>query len=205
MTDDNLFRIILVGLVVLVFPFALLSRIRSSTHEKLDRWQEGTFIFLGLRLSAIPCLISVVVWLINPEWMQWSAMPLPSWLRWCGLGLLLAWAVLLPWTFLHLGKNLTDTVVTREQHSLVKTGPYRYVRHPFYLAFFLLVLGGSLTTANWFHLLSGLLPAAFLVLRTKTEEDKLIERFGAEYRDYMAHTRRFFPLPRRTVENRHRA
>ena len=39
---------------------------------------------------------------------------------------------LLVWTFRCLGKNLTDTVVTRQEHTLVMQGPYRWVRHPFY-------------------------------------------------------------------------
>jgi protein-S-isoprenylcysteine O-methyltransferase Ste14 len=93
----------------------------------------------------------------------------------------------------NLGKNLTDTVATRKDHSLVTSGPYRFVRHPFYLSGLVSLVGGSLATANWFLLLAGLLPLGFLVVRTKTEEQKLIERFGDEYRNYMARTGRFFP------------
>jgi protein-S-isoprenylcysteine O-methyltransferase Ste14 len=75
----------------------------------------------------------------------------------------------------------------------VTSGPYRYVRHPFYLAGFVALVGGSLATANWFLLLASLVPLGFLVARTRIEEDKLIERFGDEYRNYMAKTGRFFP------------
>ena len=97
---------------------------------------------------------------------------------------------------LNLGKNLTDTVVTRKDHTLVTTGRYRCVRHPFYLAFFVAVVGGSIVAANWFVLLAGLVPIGFLVARTRIEEDKLVERFGDEYRDYMAKTGRFLPKVR---------
>lgn len=38
------------------------------------------------------------------------------------------------WTFIVLGPNLTDTVVTRKVHGLVTTGPSRWVRHPFHVA-----------------------------------------------------------------------
>jgi protein-S-isoprenylcysteine O-methyltransferase Ste14 len=92
--------------------------------------------------------------------------------------------------------NLTDTVVTRENHTLVRTGPYRFVRHPFYLAFAIALVGGSLVTVNWFIFLSGCVPLAFLVARTRIEEEKLVERFGDEYRDYMAKTGRFWPRMR---------
>jgi protein-S-isoprenylcysteine O-methyltransferase Ste14 len=103
------------------------------------------------------------------------------------------WGVLLVWTFRNLGKNLTDTVVTRKDHTLVTTGPYRYVRHPFYLAFFLAVIGGSIVAANWFVFLAGMIPSGFLIARTRIEEEKLTERFGEEYRDYVKTTGRFFP------------
>jgi protein-S-isoprenylcysteine O-methyltransferase Ste14 len=103
------------------------------------------------------------------------------------------WGILFVWTFQNLGRNLTDTVVTRKDHTLVTTGPYQYIRHPFYLAFFLAVVGGSVVAANWFLFLSGMVPLAFIVARTRIEEEKLIERFGDEYRNYMARTGRFFP------------
>jgi len=39
---------------------------------------------------------------------------------------------LLIWTLRTLGANLTDTVITRKEHTLVTSGPYRWVPHPFY-------------------------------------------------------------------------
>ena len=96
-------------------------------------------------------------------------------------------------TFRTLGKNLTDTVVTRAEHTLVTRGPYRWVRHPFYLATALAVVANSLVTANWFLALTGGIAFGLLVLRTRTEEEKLIERFGEDYKEYMERTGRFFP------------
>lgn len=177
----------------MVLPVAFYSRRRSHTGEKLDRWQEGGFILLGLRLGGIPCFLGSMAWMIQPQWMSWSALPLPIWVRWLGVGILVLWGCLLFWTFYHLGKNLTDTVVTRREHSLVTTGPYRFVRHPFYLAFFVGMIGFGLSTANWFLLATALVPAGFLFVRTPIEEAKLIERFGDDYRHYMAKTGRFLP------------
>lgn len=193
MTHDNLFRLILLGIFFAFLPFGLYHRIRSHTGEKLDRWQEGTFILFGVRLSGIPAVIGGFAWIINPKWMSWSSLPIPLWGRWIGVVLVGLGGLLVLWTFSNLGKNLTDTVVTRKDHSLVTSGPYRYVRHPFYLAGFVALLGGSLATANWFLLLSGLVPLGFLIVRTRIEEEKLIERFGDEYRDYVARTGRFLP------------
>ena len=197
MTHDNLFRLILVIIFFAFVPFALYHRIRSNlTGEKLDRWQEGGFILFGLRLSGLPWFVGGIVWMVDPKLMAWASVPLPLSLRWSGFILLGFWGVLFVWTFQTLGKNLTDTVVTRKDHTLVTSGPYCYVRHPFYLAFFIAVIGGSIVTANWFIFLSSLLPFAFVVARTRIEEDKLVERFGDEYRDYVAKTGRFVPRMR---------
>jgi protein-S-isoprenylcysteine O-methyltransferase Ste14 len=191
--DDNTFRLVLIILVAAFAPFALYHRIRSRTAEKLDRWQEGAFILFGLRLSALPVFVAGITWLINPQWMAWSSLAIPTWLRWVGVALVGCSGLLLVWTFHHLGRNLTDTVVTRKDHTLVTSGPYRYVRHPFYLSFALGVLGGGLAVANWFMLLAGVLPFGFLVARTRIEEEKLVQRFGPEYQDYMRRVGRFVP------------
>ena len=100
---------------------------------------------------------------------------------------------LLFWTFRSLGSNLTDTVVTRREHSLVTHGPYRWVRHPLYDSAALLIVASFLVTSNWFLLLTGGLVLVLLVVRTRTEEEKLLARFGDPYRRYRERTGRFLP------------
>ena len=193
MTHDDFFRLMYLIVVIPFVPFAFYYRIRSIRNEKLDRWQEGAFMLFALRLSGLPFFIGAMAWLIHPQWMAWSSVLIPVWLRWIGLGIVALWGVLLVWTFYHLGKNLTDTVVTRKDHTLVTSGPYRFVRHPFYMAAAVAIVGGSLVAANWFLFLAGCLPFGFLVARTRIEEEKLVERFGDEYRGYMARTGQFLP------------
>jgi protein-S-isoprenylcysteine O-methyltransferase Ste14 len=102
-----------------------------------------------------------------------------------------AW--LLTWTLHSLGKNLTDTVVTREAHTLVTTGPYRWVRHPFYVSVLFLVASCALLAANGFIFGCGLTVFLMMALRTRIEERKLVDRFGDEYRRYVERTGAFFP------------
>jgi len=142
-----------------------------------------------------------VAFLIDPAWMAWSSVPLPVWLRWVGVSIGVLAAALLIWTFRNLGKNITDTVVTRKEHFLVLTGLYRWVRHPFYLSFALAMLANSLVTANWFVLATGAVVLCLLVYRTSKEEENLVERFGDDYRRYMSATGRFWPrLLRRNLK-----
>jgi protein-S-isoprenylcysteine O-methyltransferase Ste14 len=199
MADEQLFRTILIVAAVLLFPVTIFHRIKSqSTGESLDRWQEGPLILFTLRPIGIATMLGLFAYMINPAWMAWSSMPLPVWLRWTGVAVGFLGGSLLVWTLRSIGKNLTDTVVTRRDHTLVTKGPYRWVRHPFYDAVALSVVANALVAANWFLLAGGILTLALIVLRTGREEERLVARFGDSYRDYTARTGRFLPRTRRT-------
>ncbi len=196
MTSESTFRAIVIANVAICLPIGLYYRIKSQTRgERLARREEGVFVMVGLRLIGVLAWALVAAYLMDPAWVSWSSLAIPSWLRWIGapLGLLVV-PPLLFWTFHSLGKNLTDTVVTRREHTLVTHGPYRWVRHPFYVVVFLWGLSLSLLTANWLLALLGVAAVTMLVIRTRVEEAKLAERFGDEYRDYARRTGRFFPL-----------
>ena len=195
MTDESVFRSIVIINIAVTLPIGLYYRIKSqATREKLARREEGVSLMIGLRLCGLLAWIALTAYLINPVWMAWSSVALPAWLRWIGSFLgLFAVPPLLAWTFQSLGKNLTDTVVTRREHTLVTHGPYRWVRHPFYDVMLIWVVSMTLLTANWLLALLGFSAFAMMVVRTRIEEKKLIERFGDEYRTYMERTGRFFP------------
>lgn len=150
-------------------------------------------MMIGLRLGGLAVWGAVMAFMIDPAAMAWSSLPLPAAMRWVGVGLTVITAVLLMWTLRSLGPNLTDTVVTRVSHTLVTRGPYRWVRHPFYDCMALFVLATALTMANWFVLAGGVVMFTLLAIRSRTEEDKLLERFGEPYRAYRASTGRFLP------------
>jgi len=192
--SDATFRIVLIIGAVLIFPAGLYYRLKSqASGERLDRRQEGLAILLTLRPIGLASALGLIVFIVNPSAMAWSSLPLPNWLRWAGVGAGIAGGGLLLWTFHTLGANLTDTVVTRKIHTLVTRGPYRWVRHPFYDSAALCILANSLVAANWFLLLTGALALLLLVVRTRKEEENLLNRFGDDYRAYMQRTGRFLP------------
>ena len=193
MAGDELFRWVIIAGLVVVFPIGIYHRLAARTDERLDRWQEGWWILFPLRILGLAGIAGVVTFAIHPPWMAWASLPLPDWLRWLGVVFGVFSAGLLWWTLRHLGKNLTDTVVTRRDHTLVTSGPYRWVRHPFYVAFALAALANASTTANWFVLATGVCVLLLISIRTSKEESKLVERFGDEYRRFCHRTGRFFP------------
>jgi protein-S-isoprenylcysteine O-methyltransferase Ste14 len=196
--------ILIVGLVIVVL-ITLHHRVKSwASGESLDRRQEGLFILATLRPIALALWVGVIAYAIDPAWMAWSSVPLPVWLQWGGVGVLIVATLLLTWTLRSLGTNLTDTVVTRREHTLVVHGPYRWIRHPFYDAIALLIVAIALVAANWFLLAAGSAVVALLAVRTRTEEDHLVARFGDRYRAYMIDTGRFVPRSRRRPSTRER-
>ena len=196
MTDDLARVILLVGFA-LVVPVGIYHRLRSRTDERLDRRQEGWLILLTLRPLALAFMAGLVAFLIEPSWMAWASFHLPNLARWTGAVFGVIAGGLLIWTFRSLGHNLTDTVVTRRNAILVTHGPYRWVRHPFYLAFAMAVIANTLITASGFLAITGTAAFLAIVARTSIEEKKLIDRFGRDYVSYMRRTGRFLPRIRR--------
>ena len=150
-------------------------------------------VLLTLRPLGIATMVAVIIFIVSPTSMAWSSVPLPVWMRWIGVVLGIIAGLLLTWTLSHLGENLTDTVVTRKKHTMITTGPYAWVRHPFYTSSALAIVANSLVTANWFVFATGCLAFILLVIRCRTEEEKLIERFGDKYRVYVRRTGQFIP------------
>lgn len=194
MSQENIFRAVLAAGFLALIAIALPHRLKSgASKEPLDRRQEGLFILLTLRPVGFALWLGVIAYLISPAWMAWSSLPLPAWSRWVGVPVFATALGLLGWTLRSLGTNLTDTVVTRREHTLVTHGPYRWIRHPFYDAMALVIVAIGLIAANWFVFVAGAVVFALLAIRVTTEEGKLLARFGESYRVYRERTGRFLP------------
>src|SRR5262245_14288469 len=108
-------------------------RLQARSGERISHREEGYLFATILRLAGLALWISTFGYLIVPAHFQWALMPLPVWLRWTGAVTGALCSLLMYWTLSSLGKNLTDTVVTRANARLIVHGPYRWVRHPFYV------------------------------------------------------------------------
>jgi protein-S-isoprenylcysteine O-methyltransferase Ste14 len=192
-SPETPFRIALVVIFLVTMAVGGYHRWQAASGERISHKEEGCLFAIVLRLAGLGLWISTFAYLLFPASVRWAAMPLPHWMRWLGAVTGAFCWFLMYWTLSSLGKNLTDTVVTRAKATLVTHGPYRWVRHPFYVTAGLLMLSVTLLTANWFIGLTGLLVLSLLAARTRKEEQMLIDRFGDAYRNYMAVTGRFFP------------
>jgi len=111
--------------------------------------------------------------------------------RWTGVGICAMADGLLIGAFRHLGRNLTDTVVTRREHTLVidvriAGSVIRFTsRSSCSCSHSLIAATGSVGDGRVGHRL--------LIMRTRTEEEKLLGRFWRRLRAYMERTGRFVP------------
>lgn len=165
----------------------------EKAGEPISWNEEGAVVMVLLRVFGVIGWLSVITYLINPAWMNWSEMPLPDGARWVGVGTGIVSVPLLYWLFKSIGRNITQSVKTRKEHQLVTSGPYRWVRHPLYSVGTLLFLSFALMASNWFIALSSLLGLVMLMVRLPKEEQNLIEKFGDEYKNYMKRTGRLIP------------
>jgi len=197
MNNESIYQFVAIVLILATLSISIYYRSRAArSGEKISPIEEGRLILNLRRIFGLALWLSIFAYLINPRWMAWASLaslPLPDWARWLGAGLMALCVPLVYWLFSSLGKNVTSTVAIRKEHTLVTSGPYRWVRHPLYSVGFLAFSGFSLLAANWFIFATLLLAFGVLMQRTPIEERRLIERFGDDYLEYMQHTGRYLP------------
>jgi protein-S-isoprenylcysteine O-methyltransferase Ste14 len=96
------------------------------------------------------------------------------------------------WARRRLGRDWSDTVALKQDHTLVDTGPYRFVRHPIYSGIALAFLGTAISRDEWRCLLATALVSIGFLLRGRSEEERLRSEIDG-YDSYAASTKRFIP------------
>jgi protein-S-isoprenylcysteine O-methyltransferase Ste14 len=188
------FRIVLGVEFGLIFALRAYYLRMAYQESRRSRWLESRWQVAGQAILGVCAILSLLLYLAYPPAVAWAALPLPDAVRWLGAALGLVSFPLLWWTHVALGRNFSTVLHLRAEHTLVTSGPYRWVRHPMYSVIFLGLLGFVLLAAN------GLLAVlwvggltAIIARRLPHEEAAMREKFGEEYRAYAARTGRFFP------------
>jgi protein-S-isoprenylcysteine O-methyltransferase Ste14 len=120
----------------------------------------------------------------------------PEPLRWIGLLLIWPGVALAIWAIVTLGRHYDLVPEVHQDHELIRSGPYRFVRHPIYTGLALHFAGTCMATGNLLLIAGTLLvtyPAFYL--RARAEERLLRERFGAAYDQYAREVGMLVPLP----------
>jgi protein-S-isoprenylcysteine O-methyltransferase Ste14 len=113
---------------------------------------------------------------------------------WVGVVMLIAGLGFSVWARRRLGGNWSGTVTLKEGHELIRTGPYRWVRHPIYSGLLLGFIGTAVSLGEWRGVAAIVLATAALLLKVRLEEEWMIETFRDGYRRYRAEVKALIPF-----------
>jgi len=191
----------LTGMAVILIPLMGFRReqVRASGRESgaaasLLRWpvmlaQTILFVTVGFLLwRTLPILFSPMLYII--------VLVIGGLLYFPGIALYL-------WGYRTLGRMFGISsgfgATLYQDHKLVRVGPYRYVRHPMYLAVILAAFGALLIFRTWTMVLYAPLSLGIIV-RARREERLLAEEFGEEWDVYRREVNGWFPRCRKRVQ-----
>lgn len=115
-----------------------------------------------------------------------------------GVGVLVTGLGFAIWARRWLGRNWSGVVTLKEDHELVRGGPYRFVRHPIYTGILLGFVGSAIARNEWRGVLAVAICYAALWRKLKLEERWMIERFGDAYRKFQSEVPALIPNPLRS-------
>lgn len=184
MTSDLVAKVVFFGLILSWFGFAGIFFFRKKPPDAHVSRRSHAALF-GILLQGIA---NWIVWVRMRSWL-YPELSIPISLQ-ILLGLitlsLAAGSIWLVYSSVQaLGKQWAVSARLVEEHKLITTGPYRWVRNPIYLGMFgMLVATGLVAGPSWNLPIAILLFAAGTVIRVRTEEKLLRQAFGAEFDDY---------------------
>jgi len=153
---------------------------------------------LGSRAAHIVPLVIAVLLLALPRlpfgFLSERMLPATRLVFFVGLALVLAGLLFTVWARVFLGRNWSGIVTLKQDHELVRGGPYRWVRHPIYSGLLLAIAGSAVVRGEWRGLLALVIAIAALWRKLRLEERWLGEAFGDEYAKYRAEVAALIPF-----------
>lgn len=135
--------------------------------------------------------------LVRPEarygWLAARFVPASPAVEWIGVLLTAAGVAVALWARWHLGANWSGVVTLKEGHELIRTGPYRTIRHPIYAGILLAFLGTAVAMGEVRGLLAVAIAWLSFYWKARREESFLTQEFGPGFAEHRRHTGMFLP------------
>ena len=177
------------GLIYLVSELLLI--VARHSRKSVDSTKDAG----SLRMLWIVILASISLGVNLSR--RWPVAALPHQHLFAGLGVVIFMAgLILRWySIIRLGRFFTVNVAIAEDHQLIESGPYRWVRHPSYTGALLAFLGFGLSLGDWLAILVIMVPVFFaFAYRMNVEERALMGALGDRYVSYARKTKRLVPF-----------
>jgi len=167
----------------------LASALKRKKTKQRETWLQRFGYMLPLALAfyllnepQLPC-----------DWLRKRLVPASPAASWMGVLLTAAGIAVAFWARWHLGTNWSGTVTLKVGHELIRTGPYRTVRHPIYTGILLGLLGTAITIGEVRALLLVAVAWFSFYIKARREESFLSQEFGPGFAEHKRHTGMFLP------------
>ncbi|OGS23087.1 MAG: hypothetical protein A2252_08175 [Elusimicrobia bacterium RIFOXYA2_FULL_39_19] len=178
------FALFMVFMILLRYFEISLYEKKKTKGEIRDKW---TINFLGIAYSSYLVLVVVEFLVVNRQ-INYTVAAI-------GMVLWVARFFLKRWGATTLSEFWSADIEIRENHRVIRKGPYKFLRHPVYLSNVIDVIAVALIANAYYMLSSG---AVLMVLaiysRIPFEEKALISKLGDEYRQYRKETYALIPF-----------
>ncbi len=154
---------------------------------------------LPLRIFAYWLPLAIAVYLLGPgEWfghtlIRENFVEHTNTVGVIGLAFGVAGVFIAIWSRYLLGRNWSLSVQKKQDHELISTGPYKFVRHPFYSGLLLLFTGNAIIVGDYRAIIAVAIVFFSFWYKLRKEERWLTEAFGAAYVEYSKGTRALIP------------
>jgi protein-S-isoprenylcysteine O-methyltransferase Ste14 len=126
-------------------------------------------------------------------WLGTRFVPDTPLVRWIAVLITAAGVAVAFWARFHLGSNWSGVVTLKENHELIRTGPYRTIRHPIYTGILLAFLGNVVLIGQVRGLIGLAIIGASFYIKARREESFLAQEFGPNFNEHTQHTGMFLP------------
>jgi protein-S-isoprenylcysteine O-methyltransferase Ste14 len=181
------------GFIIVWILWAIRAKPTERRESVGSRLSYTLLVFAGFYL-----LFAHPVWL---DWLRRPILPPDRWVTGLAVGITATGLLFAVWARLHLGGNWSGTVTVKVGHELVRSGPYRWVRHPIYSGLLLAVLGTAMERRQERGIIALALIYAGFFLKLQKEEQFMSNLFGAGYDEYRRTTGALIPRPTLRKEN----
>lgn len=174
---------------ILFGVYCLVAALKRKQTKKRESWLQ--------RMAYVGPLVFAFILLTQPSmsrgWMGVRLFPFSNAAVWMGLALVAGGVALAFWARWHLGANWSSSVTLKQGHELIRTGPYRAIRHPIYTAILLAIAGSVVQLGEVRGAFALVIAWGSFYVKARREESFLEQEFGDGFAAHAKSTGMFLP------------